>query len=63
MIAEFVTMGGYAAYVWASYGITLLVLGILPLRASLRLRQTRADLAASRGPSETEARLTVRTIE
>lgn len=27
-MSEFLAMGGYAAYVWSAYGITLLVLAI-----------------------------------
>ena len=42
---EFLHMGGYGAYVWSSYGITLLVLVvniILPVRQKTRLL---ADIA------------------
>ena len=41
---EFLTMGGYAVYVWPAYGIALLVLlgnAILPLR---RLRRRLVEL-------------------
>ncbi len=41
---EFLTMGGYAAYVWPAYGIALLVLlanAVLPVR---RLRRRLAEL-------------------
>ncbi|MDE2235403.1 MAG: heme exporter protein CcmD [Gammaproteobacteria bacterium] len=37
---EFITMGGYAAYVWPSYGIVLVVMlanAILPGRRQRRL--------------------------
>jgi heme exporter protein D len=37
---EFITMGGYAAYVWPSYGIVLVVMlanAILPGRKQKRL--------------------------
>jgi heme exporter protein D len=37
---EFLAMGGYAFYVWTSYGLALLVLAanlILPLRQQRRL--------------------------
>jgi heme exporter protein D len=53
-LTEFIDMGGYAVYVWSSYGIALVVLVanlVLPLsehrklRARLRrkLRQVRSD--------------------
>ena len=41
---EFLTMGGYAAYVWPAYGIALVVLvgnAVLPAR---RLRRGLAEL-------------------
>ena len=41
---EFLTMGGYAAYVWPAYGVALVVLvcnAVLPVR---RLRNLRAEL-------------------
>ncbi len=46
---EFLTMGGYAAYVWPAYGIALLVLlgnALLPVR---RLRRRLAELRARSG--------------
>jgi heme exporter protein D len=63
VMTDFFTMGGYGAYVWASYGVTLFVLGALPLRALACLNKTYADLAASQGPGESDVRLTVRRIE
>ncbi|MEX2353861.1 MAG: heme exporter protein CcmD [Gammaproteobacteria bacterium] len=39
-VIEFFQMGGYAVYVWTSYGLTLLVLcinGILPVRRERNL--------------------------
>ena len=41
---EFLSMGGYGAYVWPSYGLAALVVIaniVLPLR---RLRQLKADI-------------------
>lgn len=35
---EFLAMGGYAAYVWTAYGITLLVLVLNVAAARQRLR-------------------------
>ncbi|MFK5984063.1 MAG: heme exporter protein CcmD [Pseudomonadota bacterium] len=40
-MAEFFHMGGYASYVWSSYGLALIVLLpalLLPLRENKRLR-------------------------
>ncbi len=39
---DFIHMGGYAAYVWSSYGIALVVFGlsiILPLREKRQLEK------------------------
>ncbi|MEZ5584684.1 MAG: heme exporter protein CcmD [Candidatus Competibacteraceae bacterium] len=41
---EFFHMGGYALYVWLSYGITLAVLGMVILALLLRHRQLKRDL-------------------
>ncbi len=44
-LEQFFSMGGYAFYVWTSYGIALVVLGlnlILPLR---RKAEVRKDIA------------------
>lgn len=43
--SEFWQMGGYAVYVWISYGLTLVVLGGLLLAIVLRHRQLRRDMA------------------
>jgi heme exporter protein D len=46
---EFLTMGGYAAYVWPAYGLAVVVIVIniaLPLR---RLRRLRADIRRRSG--------------
>jgi heme exporter protein CcmD len=62
-VIEFLKMGGYAAYVWSAYGITLLVLGVSVwaarrrrLDALERARQTLLD-----EPSRRQA--TVRKME
>jgi heme exporter protein D len=48
-MAEFLAMGGYAAFVWPAYGITALVL-IWLLAATLRaLRTSEATLRALEG--------------
>ncbi|MDR3353153.1 MAG: heme exporter protein CcmD [Zoogloeaceae bacterium] len=41
-LADFLAMGGYALYVWGSFGVTLLLLLLEPLLLS---RQRRALLA------------------
>ncbi|UCC55542.1 MAG: heme exporter protein CcmD [Gammaproteobacteria bacterium] len=44
-ISEFLDMGGYAVYVWSSYGITLIVL-VANVIGPLRLRRKLlADIA------------------
>jgi heme exporter protein CcmD len=62
-VTEFLVMGGYAAYVWSAYGITLLVLGISAwaarrrrLEALERARQRWAEASTPRQP-------TVRKVE
>ena len=44
-IVDFLNMGGYAFYVWWSYGIALAVLVLNVLIPSLRLRRVRHTLA------------------
>ena len=43
-MSEFLHMGGYARYVWPSYGLTfaIVILNIIWARRSLRLAATRA---------------------
>lgn len=45
-MGEFFAMGGYAAYVWPSYGATALLLGALTYWSLRRNAKTRAELAA-----------------
>lgn len=53
-LSSFLEMGGYAGFVWASYGITVVVLVVL-LVASLRsLKARETTLAELRGDA-TEA--------
>ena len=40
-MAEFLDMGGYAAYVWPAYGVFAAVLGGLAVWSVRRNRQTR----------------------
>lgn len=42
--SEFFNMGGYAFYVWTSYGLALLVLLIIFFRPMLTYRQVLKDL-------------------
>lgn len=41
---EFLTMGGYAAYVWPAYGVAAVVLLVNALGPSLRLKRRLAEL-------------------
>lgn len=42
---EFLHMGGYAFYVWVSYGLTLVVLGAVLIAPWLRHRRLQQELA------------------
>ncbi|HEV7164405.1 MAG: heme exporter protein CcmD [Gammaproteobacteria bacterium] len=46
---EFLTMGGYAAYVWPAYGIAALVLSVNAVLPGRRLRRQLAELKRKRG--------------
>ncbi len=53
-MAEFLSMGGYAAYVWPSYGLTaviMLVLLIASLRSLKTTEKTFQRLKAEVGPN------------
>jgi heme exporter protein D len=45
-VAEFLTMGGYAAYVWTAYGAAVVVLVGLTVATLARRRSSRRDLEA-----------------
>lgn len=45
-MSEFLEMGGYAWYVWPSYAATVLVGAGLTIRAVLRNKAARDELAA-----------------
>jgi heme exporter protein D len=47
--ASFWAMGGYAAYVWPAYAVTVLGLGALLAGALRALRQAERDLATLEG--------------
>ena len=55
--SDFIAMGGYAGYVWGSFGVTALILIVEPILALRRQRQTITRLkrqlrAEARTPSE-----------
>jgi heme exporter protein CcmD len=60
---KFLSMGGYAAYVWSAYGITLLVLAVSVWTAHQRRLNAleRARQSLQREPPRRQA--TVRHIE
>lgn len=43
-VADFIAMGGYAGYVWGSFGVTALIIIIEPILARRAQRQTIARL-------------------
>lgn len=46
---EFIEMGGYAAFIWPAYAITLLVLLMLIVDSVGRLKRRLAELARAEG--------------
>ena len=54
-VSEFFAMGGYALYVWGSFGITALVMaiemGLIRARRRELIDQLRTELASKRTPS------------
>jgi heme exporter protein D len=44
--AEFFAMGGYGLYVWGSYGVAVLLMGVEPWLAVRRRRRALRDAAA-----------------
>ncbi|WP_374763202.1 heme exporter protein CcmD [Yunchengibacter salinarum] len=47
-MSTFFAMGGYGVFVWASYGLTALVLGVLALASHRQARRTRQRLDSLR---------------
>lgn len=43
---EFLTMGGYAVYVWPAYTVALVVIAVNVITPSLRLRRLKAEIRA-----------------
>ena len=54
-LAEFLTMGGYAAYVWAAFGLTLVVMVALFWQSWHMARKRTAELAAWRERRATQS--------
>jgi heme exporter protein D len=53
-VAEFFAMGGYALYVWGSFGACALLMIAEPLLARRRLNQVRRSLIRERLADELE---------
>jgi heme exporter protein D len=47
-IAEFLTMGGYAGYVWPAFGIVLFVMALLWISSMRSWRKSEQSLASLR---------------
>ena len=45
-LSDYLAMGGYAAFVWPSYGFAALVMGALALASRRALRDSARQLAA-----------------
>jgi heme exporter protein D len=50
-LADWLAMGGYAAFVWPAYGVAAAVLGGLSLYCWRRHRRSAADLDRLQGPA------------
>ena len=61
-MTEFLAMGGYAAYVWTAYGITLLVLVLNVAAARRRLRGALRRASELAGRETTRKQATVRQL-
>ena len=58
--SDFIAMGGYAVYVWGSFGVTALILAVEPILALRHQKQTISRLkrqlrAETRTPTEHNA--------
>ena len=47
-VGEFLAMGGYALYVWGSFGACVLLMVVEPLLAKRRLNEVRQSLRRER---------------
>jgi heme exporter protein D len=54
-VGEFFAMGGYALYVWGSYGACALLMIVEPFLAKRRLSQVRQSLIRERLADELES--------
>ena len=61
-MSEFLSMGGYAPYVWSAYGVTLIVLVYNVWAAYRHHTKLLAGLHRSEAVDETGGRPTVRKI-
>ena len=59
---EFLAMGGYAVYVWAAYGMTVVVIALNAWAAQRRLRRTLGELKTTAQPEDSARRPTVRKV-
>lgn len=59
---EFLAMGGYAAYVWTAYGITVAVIGINVWLARRRYRQALRTIELPGTADEPARQPTVRKV-
>ncbi len=55
-------MGGYAVYVWAAYGMTVVVIALNAWAAQRRLRRTLGELKTTAQPEDPARRPTVRKV-
>ena len=62
MVRDFLAMGGYGAYVWAAYGITLAVLVGLFWQSWYRARKRTAEAERLRAERRAEVRRPRRPI-
>lgn len=51
-MAEYFAMGGYAAYIWPAYGVTLGILLVLAVQGVRRYRRNRAQLETMQADRE-----------
>lgn len=54
-VGEFLAMGGYALYVWGSFGACVVLMVVEPFLASRRLREVRRSLIRERLADELES--------
>ncbi len=62
-MSEFFSMGGYASYVWTSYGLSLVVIVINVWWAYARSARVKRRLTGARVEQPAPARPTVRQVQ